>query len=194
MGSADIIPMGDAIKHVYGVHDGSADATPSVFKIGGKYAAAPGTVGEGDAVILWLSRQGYLTPERQVLQLDSFTTATGSGVGTTLANIGAYKDADVMLDVTLGTGTSPTLDVYLDSQLDGTAWINIGHLTQITTATQVGVHITKRQSSGQVQGIGSDAGAGTIRALGWADNLRVRRSIGGTSPSFSALVWISLMG
>ncbi len=128
------------------------------------------------------------------LLLDSFTTAAGSATGTIAVGLAPYKDADVLVDVTAAAGTAATLDVYLDSRLDGTSWSNLGRLTAITGTAKALVHLSKRQAAVEIPGGGSDAGAGTIRAIGWGDDLRIRRDITGTTPSFTARVWLSLIG
>ncbi|MDP3064745.1 MAG: hypothetical protein Q8O40_16315 [Chloroflexota bacterium] len=128
------------------------------------------------------------------LLLDSFTTANGSATGTAAVGLAPYRDADVLVDVTVASGTAATLDVYLDSRLDGTGWSNLGRLTAITGTAKALIHLSKRQAAVEIAGGVSDAGAGTVRAIGWGDDLRVRRNITGTTPSFSARVWLNLFG
>lgn len=183
----------DLFHYVTGTHGTAADTSPAVVNSGGKHTTAPTAIVDGNAVVLWLSKHGYILPERQVILLDSQTTASGSGTGTALTGLGVYKDADVHVDVTLGTGTSGTLLLYLDARLDGTAWTNLARLTAFTTAAKSNVHLSKRQGAAEIAAVGTDAGAGTVRAMGWADDLRIRRDITGTSPSFSYRVWVNLV-
>ena len=189
MGKADrFLTTQDVLHLAYGEHGTAADSTPTVLVIGGKYVAQPTAVDGSDVVVLWLDEKGYSRPHLDALQLETFTTAATSGTSTPVTALGAFRDVDVTVDVSAASGTSPTLDIYLDGRLDGTAYANIARLTQVTTAGQYVAHLSKRQSAGQVT-VTSDAGAGTTRAIGWGDALRVRRVIGGTSPSFSARVW-----
>ena len=203
MGKDSTLPNSDILKLVVGEHNATAggnlanDPDPQFFKVGGKYvaitAAAPTAVEGADAVVLWLDQRGYITPHVETLLIDSFTTATGSATGTTVSGMGVFRDLDVILTVTLGTGTTPTLDFFLDSQLDGTNWTNSAHATQITgTGTRV-LHLTKRDPAADVQGSG-DVGAGTVRALGWGNTIRSRRDITGTAPSFSATIYLNGIG
>lgn len=67
------------------------------------------------------------------------------------------------LDVTAAAGTSPTLDLVVEDTLDGTNWNVVGTFTQRTAAGRQVIDI-----AGQ-----------------FAPRLRVRWTIGGTSPSFT---------
>lgn len=194
MGEKDrTFSLGDLAHFITGTHGTAADTSPAIINIGGKHVTAPTAVTTGQSVVLWLSQHGYILPERQTILLDNQTTASGSGTGTALAGIGVYKDAELHFDITVGTGTTSTLALFVDSRLDGTTWINLGRLTAITTAGKADVHLTKRQTSSEILSVNSDAGAGTIRAMAWADDIRIRRDITGTSPSFSYRVWINLV-
>lgn len=187
MGKADrYLTAQDIFNRVHGEHGTAADATPPVLLVGGKYTAWPANsaVDSEDAAILWLSAEGYAHPYQHDLQLVTVTNGSANSTSAFSGGLGVFQEADLIVWVSLATGTSPTLDLLIDGRYNGTA-INIAHLSQITGTTQVGVHLSKRQASGQVLASNVDAGAGTFRAMGWGDGLRVRSQIGGTAGTFS---------
>lgn len=150
-------------------------------------------VGTGPDNVYWfVTGPNYVKP----VLLDSATTATGSATGTTTTGLAGFKQAYIFVDVTEGTGTSPTLNLFVDSRLDGTTYFNLARLGAITTGTiNVMAILNKSQTTAaEVTGLASDAGAGTVRNIPWADDLRIRRTITGTSPSFSYRVWLHLTG
>ena len=180
----------DLLHLTSGTHDGPGDATPLILLVGGKYVAQPTAVAGGDVAILWVSPEGYARPHVTAASLYSFTTASTNGTSSAVTGLGVFKEADVLVDVTSVSGTSPTLDLYIDGRLaGGTAWVNVARLTQITTANQIAVHLSKAQGTNTEVSVTSDAGAGTLRRIGWGDAMRVRRVIGGTGPSISATVY-----
>lgn len=69
----------------------------------------------------------------------------------------------IQLDVTAASGTSPTLNVVVEDTLDGTNWNTVGTFAQRTAAGREVVNITTP----------------------FADRLRVRWTVGGTTPSFT---------
>lgn len=122
-------------------------------------------------------------------------TATASFTGTFTTGLGYFTHADVYVRVAGTVGTSPTLDLFVDSKLDGTNAINLGHATQITTIIGNVLRFTKIATTASESGaIGGDAGAGTIRNLSWGDDLRVRATLSGgtTAPAFDLTVWVNL--
>lgn len=178
-----------------GIHGTAADANPWLVTVGGKYVGTPTAVDSGDAVAKYLDQRGYDLPALGPILLDSVTTATGSGVGTFTTGVRGFKHALIVLSVSTAGGTTPTLDVYIDSRLDGTNTVNIGRFAAVTgTGTSI-VALTKAFGTNQAVVDGSaDAGAGTFRAIGWGDDLRIRRNISGTSPSISYTVYVHLVG
>lgn len=60
-------------------------------------------------------------------------TATASGVAV---EVGDKGTARVLLDVTARSGTTPTLDVVIQTSHDGTAWRTAHTFTQATAAGQ----------------------------------------------------------
>lgn len=105
---------------------------------------------------------------RQPLQaIKSMTvTATTSSSSTFIAPNNDYSSLIGKLSVTtLSGGTSPTLDVYIQTTDDGgTTWFDAAHFTQATGATSNPVwHIVPNASGTQGIGVVGDA---TIAANG----------------------------
>lgn len=130
-------------------------------------------------------------------KLGSLTTA-GSGSGTThsaFTGLGGFRSVDVYVRVNTGTGTSPALDLFVDSRLDGTTWINLAHLTQMTASGDVMVRFSRYVATAvETSAIRGDAAAGAIRNVGWGDDLRLRSEIGGTTVSFTYAGWLNANG
>lgn len=60
-------------------------------------------------------------------------TATGSGTAQEIADRGAVR---LLLDVTAASGTTPTLDVTVETSYDGsTGWTSLGTFTQNTAVS-----------------------------------------------------------
>ena len=182
----------DILNIVVGEHGTIADGAPTVILIGGKFTEPFPGLSSGQAVTLWLSKEGFTRPYRVTFLLDSFTTSTGNGTGTAQTSLGVFKELDGLVDVTLADGTSPTLDIKIDAYLDGTNYYNIAHLTQISTLGKYAFHLTKNLANGEAT-LTSDAAAGTLRSAGFGDNIRVRRAIAGTSPSFTGRIWLNVV-
>ena len=179
--------VSDVLNQVKHVHNGTIQ--PMLFVVGGRYVSAPTAGTSGNAIRWWLDPRGYDTPHREAVVLDSQTTLSTNATSTVTTGLGAFRDADVMVNLSAIAGTLPSLDMYFDTRLDGTNWVNIGRLTQATgtAAIVTAVHMSKAQSAGETI-VTADAGAGTVRSIGWADDMRVRAVVGGTSPSVTYVV------
>jgi len=93
---------------------------------------------------------------------------TSSNNSGPLLHFGLAKTIRAQLDVTAASGTTPTLDVVIEDTLDGTNWNTVGTFTQKTTTGRQVIDIT---------GL-------------FAGTLRVRWTIGGTTPSFTfSVTW-----
>lgn len=87
-------------------------------------------------------------------------TATGNGSAVALGDLGTVR---LLLDVTAASGTTPTLDVTVETSYDGsTGWTSLGTFAQKTAAG------TQRKSF-----------SGCDRYV------RATWTIGGTTPSFT---------
>ena len=181
--------------HVSAEHGTAKESVNAIIITGGHYVATPTGVANNRPVRYWLDAQGYNNPHLDAFLLDEQTTATGSGTGTAKTGLGAFKEVEVLLDVTVGSGGTSTADrtlaVFLDSRLDGTNFINIGQFSGTGSVVRYAVHLSRNQQMATGLNVTGDAAAGTFRTLGWGDDIRVRRNITGTTPSFSYRVWVN---
>jgi hypothetical protein len=92
-------------------------------------------------------------------------TTTGNQALAT-AGWGAVSALRAQLNVTAASGTTPTLDVVIEDSLDGTNWNTIGTFAQKTTTGREVINVT---------GL-------------FSDQMRVRWTVGGTTPSFTFAV------
>lgn len=88
---------------------------------------------------------------------------TTSGNSTAVSGWGSVSRLRAQLDITAASGTTPTLDVVLEDTLDGTNYHTIGAFTQATAAGRQAVNVTTP----------------------FTDQVRVRWTIAGTTPSFT---------
>ena len=185
----------DLLNAVGGEHGATADANGILLVGGGVHAGVPTAVTGTAYVRTWLNKFGYTVPERQNILIGSLTTAsaTTTAVVGTATGLGAFRDLDILVDVTGTSGTASTLTVYVDSRLDGTTYTNIGAGTLMTTISSQVIHLTKRQISG-VAMVTALAGAGTVRAIGWADDVQVRYTMAGTTSAMTFRVWFNGIG
>lgn len=109
-----------------------------------------------------MPRQDYTSPGTTE-DLVASAARTASGNSGTLGGWGAVKTIRAQLDVTAVSGVGPTLDVVIEDTLDGTNWNVIGTFAQKTAAGREIVTITSA----------------------FSDTIRVRWTIGGTTPSFT---------
>lgn len=188
----------DEIAHAaFGMHNqtasdekNTATAEPPFRRVGGYYREKPTANGNNLDTVLWVDAQGYSTPNLKPQQIGSWTTLGSSTNNTTILGVGAFKDIDFIVDVQTLGGDTATLNVYIDSRMDGTSWTNIARFGAITTAGTYAGHVTKRAAAGSVTQVGTDAGAGTFRAMGWADDIRVRRIITGDTGTHTGRIWM----
>lgn len=94
-------------------------------------------------------------------RLHTATAVAASGNGSEVSGFGRFSRLRAQLSVTALTGTTPTLDVVIEDTLDGTNWATVATFTQKTAA-----------------------GSQTVDATGvFSDRLRVRWTVGGTTPA-----------
>ena len=95
-----------------------------------------------------------------VLAASAARTATGSGSAVALGDLGTIR---LLLDVTAASGTTPTLDVTIETSYDGsTGWVSLGTFSQKTAVS------TQRKSF---------SGCDRYVRASWV--------VGGTTPSFT---------
>jgi hypothetical protein len=96
----------------------------------------------------------------------SAARTTSNNSGALGAGWGAVSALRAQLNVTAASGTTPTLDVVIEDSLDGTNWNTVGTFAQKTTTGREVVNVT---------GL-------------FSDQVRVRWTVGGTTPSFTFAV------
>jgi len=118
--------------------------------------------------------------ETVAIQASVTKAATFSGAGVNMPN--HAKTAIIFLDVTVGTGTSPTLDVTLEMQdPTGTDWKQFAAFSQKTAAVTspsfivVGLGVLAAEISGE----------DTVANIMLPGKIRAVATIGGTTPSFT---------
>lgn len=98
--------------------------------------------------------------------LVSSAARTASGDTGAISGWGAASTIRAKIDVTAAGGTSPTLDVVIEDTLDGVNWNAVGTFAQKVAAGREVINITAP----------------------FSDTLRVRWTVGGTTPSFTFAV------
>lgn len=98
-----------------------------------------------------------------IVELASSLARTASGSSSVVSNLEEQSALRVQLNVTVASGTSPSLAVILEDSLDGTNWNTIGTFAAKTAAGREVINVTAPF-------------AGTVRAT-W--------TITGTTPSFT---------
>jgi hypothetical protein len=113
-------------------------------------------------------------------------TVVASAIRTTSSDTGAlpgYGGASVLraqLQVTAASGTTPTLDVVIEDTLDaGATWNVVATFTQKTVAAREVINVLPQKTE-----------SATFQPV-FADRIRVRWTLGGTTPSFTFSVVIS---
>lgn len=108
-------------------------------------------------------------PQTDYASLGSLETLHPSAARTTTGNTAALtgygyqRTLRVQLDVTVASGTTPTLDVLIQDTLDGTNWNTIGTFAQKTAVSREVINVVTP----------------------FSDRIRVQWTIGGTTPSFT---------
>jgi hypothetical protein len=112
-------------------------------------------------------------------------TVSGTGPALDRGGLGRFL---VQLNVTAASGTTPTLDVYLQTSVDGTNWHDVGHFAQVTAA---GIRFLRLVLGGAIPAVVEEAqkdaslAAGTVEHGPAGKQLRVKYVIAGTTPSFT---------
>lgn len=102
---------------------------------------------------------------QQVVASAARATSGNSGV---IDGYGPAQTLRAQLNVTAVSGVAPTLDVVIEDTVDGTNWNVIGTFAQRTATGREVINVT----------------------VPFADRLRIRWTIGGTTPSFTfAIDW-----
>lgn len=147
-----------------------------------------------------------LQPAFRQFVLDSVTTGSASATGTVTTGLGGYRGMAISLRVSTITGTASTLQVYIETRLDGPTgtFVSIGAFNEIASASAGAFHngmllMRDGHSTGNVTmplaqvNLGDAVATGTVRGIGWGDDLRVRRTVSGgtTAPIFTYTVYVN---
>lgn len=121
---------------------------------------------------------------RETLLASAARTASGdSGI----LNVGAdqYVGAVILLDVTAQSGTSPTLNVYIQQELPDATFDDLGAFTQTGAAT--GKKVIRVVGGSNEHHAAADAtlAAGTVRNGPIGGKWRVKWVIAGATPSYT---------
>lgn len=69
---------------------------------------------------------------RQAVTLLASAARIETGTGSAVANLGEFRALVLQFDVTAAaTAAGDTLDVYVQTTIDGTNWVDIHHFTQV---------------------------------------------------------------
>ena len=175
----------------------SPGPTPEFLRIGGRFLENAGSATGTLDNILWVDERGYINPHLDNILLFSTTTAgtQTTSTGTTLSGLGAMQALLAIVEVTGTGGASGSLQVFLDSQIGGTRFINIANTGVIGSGAIAGISISRTAIGSLVNTqVGSDAGGGAARGF-FGDNIRVRYTIGSNATSqMSFNVYITGIG
>lgn len=111
--------------------------------------------------------------------------------------VSRFSAAIIHLDVTAASGTSPTLDLYIQQRIpDGnrpsSTWHDLIHFTQMTTTGgRVAYFVSAGNSEVVEENVTSSStlAAGTIRTAVIGTHWRAQAEIAGTNPSFTFSVY-----
>lgn len=113
----------------------------------------------------FLEGVGVADSTKEIVFLAPGATALTANGNTTGVDVSSYAEAVLFVDVTASSGTTPTLNLYVDTwDFNSQAWYALSAvtITQITAATTVEVGLTE-----------------------FGEQIRLRWVVGGTTPSFT---------
>jgi len=126
---------------------------------------------------------------KQLVASTTYTSTTSSAL-LTLPVADSYT---FILDVTAASGTSPTLDVAIQITPDaGTTMYSVLRFAQATGTGAQRVTVQPIQGRGEAgsQASLADTGGAAKDNQTLTQNIKVKFTTGGTSPSFTAVVWV----
>lgn len=114
--------------------------------------------------------------------LDTQTTVSSSGSGSTISDLLGFGDIAIELNVTVApSGGSPTLDLDVMTTIGGTQWFSIGRFAQtlgVAPKTRI-MRISGRVQSGTAEETqAATLPASEVRNGPWGDKIRIHRVIG----------------
>lgn len=123
-----------------------------------------------------------------VLHPSAARTVSGTGDAQTRGGLGRFL---IQLDCTAASGTTPTLNVYIQTTVDGTNWQDVGSFTQVTVAARRFMRIV---AGGLIPGVveepqkDASLAAGSVESGPLGKQIRAKYVIAGTTPSFTFAV------
>jgi len=117
-------------------------------------------------------------------------TLTSSDQTVGLVGFAAVSQAVIYAKSSSVSGTSPTMDIYVQRLLpDTTTWHDIAHFTQFTGNANRVMSMVTGGNKEEAQQAGSLAAA-TINSVAFGSTWRLSVVIGGTTPSFVLDVYV----
>jgi hypothetical protein len=111
--------------------------------------------------------------------------AGGTSVAGKFGGIGYYTSADVFVTCSARSGTSPTLNVYLQKlSPDGSTWQDIASSVQITAAGNQSLTAISA-STAPFTPTDATLAAGTLKLASMGSQWRIKYVLAGTNPSFT---------
>lgn len=115
-------------------------------------------------------------------------TSTTTGTGT-LNVLDCFSVAFLQAKVTAASGTSPTLDIYIQSQLpDGSTYDDLVHFGQFTTTGSKVATVVAGNQGAHNQATRTLAAA-TVQTMTLGAIWQIDCVVAGTSPSFTWELW-----
>ena len=106
---------------------------------------------------------------------------------STAVEIGGARSLLIQLDITAVSGTTPTLDVKVQTSVDGTNFCDVAAFTQSTVAARKLIRIAAGVTpQAEVACTDATLAAGTIHQGPLGRSIRIKHALpGGTTPSFT---------
>lgn len=132
------------------------------------------------------------TPSSQNSAIDTSWVTGAQSVTFTSTTKGCdrYSACKIEVNVTAASGTSPTLDIKLQTLLpDNTTWMDVAAFNQITGISKNVLDFVSAGST--VNAVTTDTlTAGTILSVLLGRRIRLRGIVAGTNPSFTVTISI----
>jgi len=127
-------------------------------------------------------------PVRATFLASAARVASGTGdIGGAAVTLPACSRLYTVLNITAASGTTPTLDVWIQGSADGLTWADLPYDTALINSTAAG-DVTASTGRRNINGTTSAVAVGTFIA-GYLTTVfpayRVEWVIGGTTPSFT---------
>lgn len=117
-------------------------------------------------------------------------TLTSSDTTADMTGVAALSQATLYLKTTTVTGTSPTLDVYVQKKLaDASTYQDIAHFAQVTSATGRVMSLVTGGNKEEAQQT-ETLSAATVNSVAFGSIWRISAVVAGTSPSFVVNLWM----